>query len=53
MASIQSTIIEFWIRRLKIFGGENNDPQSFRIQMEKMAGELKSHVFGQQQEEES
>jgi monoterpene epsilon-lactone hydrolase len=41
MASIQSSILKFVIKRANIFGGENIDPQSLRIRIEKLAGKIR------------
>lgn len=43
MASMQSTILEFLIRRLNFFGSERNDLQGRRMQMEKTAGKSRPH----------
>ena len=43
MASIQSYILKFWIRRLDIFGNEPINPQSLRIRLEKTGSRLKPH----------
>jgi monoterpene epsilon-lactone hydrolase len=41
MASIQSSIMKFVIRRANFFGSENINPQSLRIRIEKLAGRFK------------
>jgi monoterpene epsilon-lactone hydrolase len=43
MASIQSTIIKFVIRRLNFFGGEKIDPLILRSRIEKLASKSRPH----------
>jgi monoterpene epsilon-lactone hydrolase len=43
MASIQSTMLKFWLRRLNLFGNKKNDPQSLRMRIEQMASKAKPH----------
>lgn len=43
MASIQSHIFKFWIRRMKLFGGDTADPLVLRARMEKSAGLARTH----------
>lgn len=43
MSSIQSHILEFWIRRLSFFNSREFDPQKIRARAERASGKLKPH----------
>ncbi|OGN90471.1 MAG: hypothetical protein A2Y88_03000 [Chloroflexi bacterium RBG_13_48_10] len=43
MASLQSTILQFWLRRQNLFGAEKYDPLSLRMRIEHTAGKFKPH----------
>jgi monoterpene epsilon-lactone hydrolase len=43
MASIQSHILEYWIRRLNIFGDGKVNPQSLRLRIERIARKSRPH----------
>ena len=43
MASVQSYLLKFWLRRQNLFGDEEYNPQKSRLQMEKFAGLSKPH----------